>query len=216
MSGINALIQQVEDELARTYRFDLSASVCDYLLSEESALLHAPSHRAAVLVRHDPQGDELHLGLYLCRDIVEQIESQNPLQELTLDNLDAFCVLVEELSHFHLLANRASLSQQVSRLELEWQGEIDKVLVAGSFLLRQTGTPCFAQLAHLIFDRSSLLGHDPQIYEEASRFAAQHWYQFLHEVKRLRAGEQWAQARERFQTTYRLPWSDKLVQLRAR
>lgn len=214
MSAFKLLLQEVESELAKTYRFDLAHSASDFLASEESAQHHAPQQRAAVLVYQDL--DELHLGLYLSKPIIEQILAYNPLEELSLDNLDAFCVLVEELSHFHLIANRAATHQSVSRLELEWQGEIDKVLLAGNLLLKQTGTPCFQQLTHLIFDRSVMVGTDTDVYEEALRFAAQHWYRFLQDVKGLGAKEQWVQAKERFQPAYNRSWSEKLVQLRPR
>ena len=213
MTSIAALVMVLEKELSDIYGFDLHASANDFMVAGEYGAQIAPLERAAVLIQQDPISDELRLGVYFRQEILAHLESLDPWQSLTQDCLDAFCVLVEELSHFHLISNRALQGQTVSRLELEWQGEIDKVLLAGRLLLRQVGSPCYRQLTHLIFDCAQTWSHESELYEEASRYAARHWYSVMHDVKRLNGRSQCESAGRIFREIYRLPWVSKLTEL---
>lgn len=211
-AALHSLVCDIEARLARTYSFPIATSATDCLLSEEAAVEFSvvSEQRAAVLIREHEDGAELGIGVYIHRSLTEQLERMNPLAQLQNSNLDAFCVLVEEISHFHLLVNRALDNRSVTRLELEWQGEIDKVLLAGALLLEQTGSPCFRQLAHMIFDRSTTLGNDVTLYQEALHYAARCWYRLLPQLKGLTAHVQWAIACQELRRTYPLHWTAKL------
>ncbi len=216
MSALKSMIIQVEEDLARSYGFRINTSASDCLLPPEAASRLKAGERAAVLVYEEAGSDELELGVYLHPQIMEELQSSDLLRNLKLENLDVFCVLIEEISHFHLVANRAIKGQGVSRLELEWQGEVDKVLLAGSYLLAQTGQSYLLQLAHLIFDRSQCYSAQVALYDEALFYAARHWYQLIADLKSHDAREQLCLARDAFRGTYHLHWSDKLSALQRR
>ena len=98
------------------------------------------------------------------------------MNELSDANLDAFCVLVEEVSHFHLIVNRAEAKLPVTKLELEWQGEVDKLLLCALLLQKQSGDPHVLPLVRRLFDEALIISdHNRQRYEEATRFAARFW-----------------------------------------
>ena len=99
-----AILHEIENELTACYGFvkELSAIDCLNLSIEAETLAQAGQNRATTLVYQDPAHDELQLGLYFQNDIMENLTLNNPTDSLTHSNLDAFCVVVEELSHFHL------------------------------------------------------------------------------------------------------------------
>src|SRR5690349_364312 len=97
------MIQRIEDELATSYGFPIAVSASECLTQSAEAVAVARDNRAALILRSDPQQDELELGLYFRPELIDTMEQQNPLQRLDSQNLDAFCVAVEEVSHFHLV-----------------------------------------------------------------------------------------------------------------
>jgi hypothetical protein len=71
-------------------------------------------------------------------------------------DLDGFCQLIEGVSHFVLLAERARVDRPVSALELEMQAEVDKFVV----LFAATPEPSRAKgeaLVERIFERVSFV-----------------------------------------------------------
>jgi len=74
-------------------------------------------------------------------------------------DLDGFCQLIEGVSHFVLLADRAREGRSVSALELEVQAEVDKFAV----LFAAAPAPTFAHgaaLARQLFEQVAF-SHDP-------------------------------------------------------
>lgn len=215
--SFDTILSKIEDELARCYGFVISISARDCLTqsAEAKAIAAAGNNRAATLIYQNPGEDELQLGLYFQPKLIETLSAHDPSDQLNHENLDAFCVAVEELSHFHLIANRAYSNQVVSRLELEWQGEIDKWLMSGSFLEKQTGNPHFAQLTRLIFDQSICIGFERDHYEEAHRLAALYCYKLLPQLQERPSKERTPLLRKACRSTYDLHWAAKLQKIRA-
>lgn len=216
MTSLKRTILAVESALAQSYGFTVRTSVIDCLVDATVAQRLRGNGRGAVLIYQEPESNEIELGVYFDPSITSRLQLSDPLQSLHGENLDSFCVLIEEISHFHLVANRASKGRGVSRLELEWQGEIDKVLLAGGVLLEQTGFSHLPQLAHLIFDQSVCFSSQTELYDEAVHYAARHWYQLIAELKALAPKEQWSIACDAFRGTYELQWSEKLSLLQRR
>jgi len=128
----------------------------------------------------DHKNDEVYIGLYL-RDQVEEILTQlNPKEHLTHQNLNELCVLIEEVSHFHLLLNKLEKGIYTSHLELEWQGEIDKILVSGLILYEQLGDSYLLPLVRKIYDQSHIIVDQKELYWEATKLAARFWYEQIH------------------------------------
>lgn len=168
------LFSAVERLLSTFYGFPLTAHAFEYLLKDTPT-----PHRAAVLFHYNEEEEVLDIGLGVASDILSKLSQDNPAHRLHDGNLDAFFVLIEELSHFHLLINRAQLKQPISQLELEWQGEIDKILVSAIFLFEQQKDPHWASLLHRLFSETTVIDLNKIRYEEASRFAARFWYDLI-------------------------------------
>ncbi|HET9238758.1 MAG TPA: hypothetical protein VFO10_15970 [Oligoflexus sp.] len=204
------MIQRIEDELAASYGFPIAVSASSCLTQSAEAAAVASENRAALILRTDPVQDELEVGLYFKPDLMATIEQQNPLQRLDSHNLDAFCVAVEEVSHFHLVINRVQAGQGVSLLELEWQGEVDKLLIAGRVLEQQTGDPHLPQLTRMIFDHSYCYTSQQDLYEEAHRLAARYCYKLLPELQSAPSRKRAGKLRDACRQTYELLWAEKL------
>ncbi|MFK7825513.1 MAG: hypothetical protein AB8G05_15290 [Oligoflexales bacterium] len=175
------LLEDVESFLTSYYGFE-SPTATDFLLEKDylAASLDTSekgSPRAAVCLQESTcevsSDPELFLGIYFETDLINRVLAENPLESLNYKNLDAFCVLVEELSHFHLIFQRAQQNREVSQLELEWQGEIDKFLFSAIMLLQQQGNPHLHQLRSVLFDKADIVNHER--YEAANKLAAQFW-----------------------------------------
>ncbi len=210
-SSFKDTLQGIEEELASVYGFLIEVSARDCLVDSDIAIATAGENRAALLLRQSPNQEEVQLGLYFRPELMATLESLDPFKKLDSENLDAFCVAVEEVSHFHLVSNRAQINQGVSLVELEWQGEIDKWLLAVSILQKQTGNPHLPQLTRLIFDGSiCYTTRDQQLYEDAHRLAARYCYKLLpqlqHQPLKKRAGK----LKEACRITYSQHWAGKL------
>ena len=176
------LLEEVESFLTSYYGIDPLTTATDILLEKEHVADSLDTHaseapRAAVCLQestNSPGDDpELFLGIYFETELIDRVLSENPLRSLNHKNLDAFCVLVEELSHFHLIFQRALQNREVSQLELEWQGEVDKFLFSAITLLHQQGNPHLYQLKSVLFDKADIVNHER--YEAANKLAAQFW-----------------------------------------
>lgn len=116
-----ALAKRVQRALERLYQLDSSPSVDAFMAPAESG------EREALLVRETGDGDL-------------EIELRVPfLQRQTFDiacgtDLDPMCQIIEGVSHFVYIANRASREREATQLELELQAEVDKYVVLAASL----------------------------------------------------------------------------------
>jgi hypothetical protein len=121
--------------------------------------------------------DGIEIALYVDPAVVACLEGDDPHERLHAGNLSSYCVALEGVSHFVLLAYRASLGWPVSALELEIQAEVDK-FVHGWLLLTAQGAASDAAaraLARRLFDGYVLRDDVPvaehQRYHVATRAA---------------------------------------------
>lgn len=108
-----ALASRIQRGLENLYRIDRSADVDDFVT-------HAgDGEREALLLRETEGGLELSLRLP------------------RLDGaLDPVCQIIEGVSHFVYIANRAARAQETTQLELELQAEVDKYIVLAASIER--------------------------------------------------------------------------------
>ena len=117
-----ALAAAVQRALERLYQLDESSDVGAFVEPARDG------EREKVLVREADDGT-----IELCVRIP-------PLARREFDvardaDLDPLCQLIEGVSHFVYLAERARLDREATQLELEVQAEVDKYIVlAGSFV----------------------------------------------------------------------------------
>ncbi len=107
------LAKGVQDALERLYRLDRVADVADYLRRAQDG------ERETLLLRQADDG---------------ALEVSLRLPHLTGEpTLDALCQIIEGVSHFVYVIERARIEREATRLELELQAEVDKwVVLAGS------------------------------------------------------------------------------------
>ena len=214
-SSLHRVIERVEEELAMFYCFDLQSRAVDHLvdfaelkLAVGEGNMHQSQFllRGGVFLNTDQAAEEVFIGIYLSDGIVDQLHQHDPTVALSNQNLDGFSVLIEELSHFHLLLNRFRLAQQVTMLELELQGEIDKLLVAALILREQCGDSHILPLARRLYDQSQIIGADTELYWQATKYAARFWFAVAHSGQRVIGPE----LRSKLRHAYREPIWQKL------
>lgn len=190
-----SLPRAIQERLTSLYALDALPSVDAFVATGDDV------DRERVLVRHDDDGYSLAVEL--------------PPEALAppLD-LDRFCQLVEGVSHFVLLVERARRGRTTTQLELELQAEVDKYLLVAALDAGSAKKPSerrASALRRLLFDEPRFT--DPagtergDRYRLAHRLAARLVHRFEQDyVKPARLAELWAALR-RF---YRLDQQGKL------
>jgi hypothetical protein len=129
-----ALAGRVQGALERVYQLDRVADVGDYLKEAEAG------EREALLLREADDG-ALEVRLRL-----------TPLEGEA--GLDALCQIIEGVSHFVYVVERARVQREATQLEMELQADVDKWVVLA------------ASVASLDVDKSADLR--AQLYERVS------------------------------------------------
>lgn len=106
-----ALASRVQKALETLYRLDRAADVDDFMT-------HAEGERETLFVRESDDGLEIRLQ-------VPKLDSARG----GVAQLDPICQIIEGVSHFVYIADRASRGREASQLELEMQAEVDKYVV---------------------------------------------------------------------------------------
>jgi hypothetical protein len=111
-----ALAARVQERLERLYRLDRTANVGEFVFGADAG------EREALFLRESEDGD-LEVSIRLPR---------LPDAPGSLD-LDTLCQVIEGVSHFVYVVERARLGRAATQLELELQAEVDKwVVIAAS------------------------------------------------------------------------------------
>lgn len=114
-----ALASRIQRGLERLYRLDRAADV-------DAFVTHADEgEREAILVRESEDGLELLLRVPRLADRTVDVRGAG---------LDPLCQIIEGVSHFVYLADRASLGREATQLELELQAEVDKYVILAASL----------------------------------------------------------------------------------
>lgn len=171
------MLQALQSMLARIYDVPLTHDVSEFLLTDRSRLPSAVQDRCAdeqVLVAQDDE--TLWVSVFLEPGVLQRLASANPLEVLHGGNLSDYWTALEGVSHFVCLAWNAAHDRQVTLLELELQGEIDKY-VSSLWLLREQDPKRFpAELHWLLFENSRvdpiLAGDRIGLYRHANSYAA--------------------------------------------
>jgi len=207
----DGLLVDVQRHLESLYALDPGAPVSDFVIAagEAGAL---PGGGSRTLVSHE--GDDLAVGVVFEDKVPEQLRDRDPRVRLDHGNLDPFCTLTEEVSHFLYLLFCARSARTVTELELELQGEVDKFLTTAFFLSLQNEGAVSSRLRRLLFHDYRLVpglsSEQAERYRTASTLAF-HYCGYL-ETEYLKQRRLLDLAREarRF---YRLGQRDKLERI---
>ncbi len=143
-----ALAGRIQRGLEALYRLDRTADV-------DAFVTHADEgQREALLVRESEDGLELQLRIPRLGDASVDVDGAS---------LDPLCQIIEGVSHFVYLADRASLEREATQLELELQAEVDKYVILAS-ALRDFDVRTSRRLRERLYDDVSFV-HDANTVE---------------------------------------------------
>jgi hypothetical protein len=152
-----ALAARIQGALERLYGLDRVADVADFAVGTE------PGDREALLLR---EADDGAIELRVLLPCVGA-ESAN-------GGLDTLCQIIEGVSHFVYVVERARVQREATHLELEMQAEVDKwvVLAASMHAFDATGSALLrARLYERVrfsHDETTELGQRYRIANEAA------------------------------------------------
>ena len=155
-SAVGGLLVEVQRRLETLYALDRQAPVTEFLIPLELASTYPGGGSRTLLTQ---RGDDVSLGVVLEDTVRARLSARDPRVHLDGGNLDPFCVAAEEVSHFVYLAFCAHAVRQVTQLELELQGEVDKYLSAVFLLSLQNEGAVSPRLRDLLFRHYHLAAH---------------------------------------------------------
>lgn len=161
------LLLDVQRRIESIYALEPGQPVTDFLLPEVAAWGY-PGRGSRTLLREG--GDSVSLAVVLEPAVADRLTEADPRVELHSGNLNAFCTLIEEVSHFVYLLFCARAVRSITELELELQGEVDKYLTAVSVLSLQNEGALSPGLRATLFRRYHL--HQGMSAEKAERYRA--------------------------------------------
>ena len=143
--------------------------------------------------------------------VISNLHKHNPFLGLNEKNIYAFCIMVEEVSHFLYTVWKTRHSIQMTELELELQAEVDKFVICTLYCSNHEARINNLSLKELLFETFSLEKDLPleskNRYSTASKLAL-HYCHFLekHFIKKVHLSQMMKEIR-RF---YRLSQTDKI------
>ena len=212
---LDALQQQLHD----VYHLDQSYDVRDFLITDP-VLAKALGQGTVLGDSEEPllmlqEGEDLSLSLFLDQELLERLESGNPLGDLRAETLDDLWKVVEGVSHFSCVAWKAVQDRTVTLLELELQGEIDKYVTAAFLALQQADHSLLGKLHSWLFDdirfHDELDEEQRDRYRSANEYAARFCYGLGQQLI-----EDDASALTRLRRFYRMQSSDKISHIHSR
>jgi hypothetical protein len=182
---MKAIIRKIDRALKRIYNLETHYWAERFLLRgplREFTARNAGLQGAVLVqngrignIKETDQTEDLSVGIFFSEKVKKELLAirRAHVKTWTTEQMQAFAVATEEISHFNYLIHNAVLGRSVSQLELEMQGEVDKFLLA-FFTLTMNRDARRAELFQGVFD---------QLFE---RF---HWAEHLTEEQKERYAE---------------------------
>lgn len=178
------LAEKIQTHLQTIYGFEIEVDVLDFLIGRDELHALTPEEdykiypRELFLVKAKPDEELLEIALYFDEALQANLEKNNPLEELSAENISDFCALIEGVSHFVYYIRKATQKRNVTQLELELQAEVDKYVLLSLFL--QGEGMLRNQILDMLFEnyylRAELTQEQSHRYEKASDFARKYCY----------------------------------------
>ena len=207
------MLSQLQDHLTRIYRVDPGYDVSDFLITDPqlaktlagSSLISGTDE--SVLVQEDDDG--LALSVFLDSDLLERLNSNNPMSGLRADQLADLWTVLEGISHFNYIAWSARKNRRISLLELEMQAEIDKFVSALFLALHQEDTGLVDNIHRWLFDEVTFNPQLSQDQQERYVTANQYAARFCHGLHERLSKDNYLELRE-LRQFYRLSQREKI------
>ena len=213
------MLSALQRQLSDIYQAGTSHDVRDYLVTDptvarcigQDAML--ADSRETLLMAEDEEG--LALSLFLDSELIERLETADPLTRLRAHQLEDLWLVLEGLSHFNCVVWRAARDRSVSLLELELQAEVDKFVATALLAIAQGRQNLMKRLHGWLFDevrfRDDLDDEQVERYRAANDYAAR----FCHSLReRLLCNDDGVLHELRH--FYRLPMTDKVSHIHTR
>lgn len=164
---MKSLLGKIDTALGSIYEIDTSIKSADYVTRQAH-----PKKPGVLLIRNDDsEAKEVEVAIAFnseIKTILEQLSTET-FASWSLDQNRAFSVIAEEISHFRYFIFHAEKNRQISQLELEFQGDIDKFLLF--YLLSQNFDLVYAQLFESFSLSSDLTTEEKERYLTANQLA---------------------------------------------
>jgi hypothetical protein len=212
------MLAELQRQLSDIYQVGRAYDVRDYVITDP--MLAKLLGKGAMLTNTDEtllvsQDDEgLALSLFLDADMLDRLESSNPLGRLRAELLDDFWKVLEGISHFNCVVWKASQDRSVSLLELELQGEIDKFVSTMLLALGQADTDLLNSMHGWLFNNVRF--HEELDDEQLSRYRSANDYaaRFCHRLRQKLIGDA-RHAMTELRQFYRLQLPEKISHIHA-
>jgi hypothetical protein len=192
-----AIAEKVQHALERLYQLDRVADVDDFLEPADDG------EREALLVREASDG-AIEMSLRVPRLGAKAIDVARDA------DLDPLCQIIEGVSHFVYLADRARVDREATQLELELQAEVDKWVVLAAWLGR-VDVAASATLRRRLYEDVTFVHGPGDEHGDRYRLANERAHAFVRRLERayLPAGR-WPEMRAALRRFYRVGQEEKL------
>ena len=153
-----ALASRIQRGLERLYQLDRGADLDAFVTGAEDG------ERETLFVRESDEGLELLLRVPRLHG------SANAVVDVEGAGLDPLCQIIEGVSHFVYVADRASRGRETTQLEMELQAEVDKYVVIAS-ALRDFDEHTSRRLRERLYEAVSYLHDEDTVEGERYRLA---------------------------------------------
>ncbi len=207
------MLAELQQQLSDIYQVGRPYDVRDYVITDPTLAKYLGQD--AVLTNSDEtllvsqDDDGLAVSLFLDRDMLERVESTNPLDCLHARSLDDLWKVLEGISHFNCVVWKAAQDRTVSLLELELQGEIDKFVSTMLLAMQQANTDLLNCMHSWLFDNVRF--HDGLDDEQLRRYRSANDYaaRYCHRLRRQLIDDD-SHVMSELRHFYRLQLSDKI------
>lgn len=157
--------------LSQYYCFHDCDSIEKYVLPPSNQI---PDHCGQILFEENIENDEFFIGIQFGKDIIGDFENNDFV------SLNSVAVASEEISHFKVILDIVQLNSEISLLEIEMLGEIDRFLCLmhwNEMNSQQKINRSWKNLHDIcdeVFVGERFIGVNDQLYIEAEALAFRH------------------------------------------
>lgn len=170
------MLEALLGHIDRIYGLGLEVRIEEYLIDRETCLeLSGDATERTLVIQPSEPNDEIQVGVYLGDAVLSRLNELGSSAVLIPHHLGLICTAIEEVSHFAYLFWNANRGKQVTQLELEIQGEVDKFITAVLLAARENQGRVPGEMVDLLFGdfelREGLDATECARYRVASSFA---------------------------------------------